>query len=303
MRESVHNHNDRPRAGDLVGFWRDGRPIFLPGGGSVDAGIESPPGTGAPGTPAGVIPVTIPPAAPAPPQPVTAETLASMRAQWQAEADARLAAREAELQETFNTRLAPFEQERAEREAEAQRLQEAAAEAERLRLASEETAAQRAERMQAETNAELQRMRDEMANRDALLAREQERNAVMEYRSAQLLEHANDIHPAMHELVGGFTREEIDASVGRATAATNKMLEEFAAAQGGVNQQLAALQRAQPGTSVTAPTAGPIEALGSQRMLSQAEIANLNPQQYEAMRPQLLAAASAAYHGTNGQQQ
>lgn len=301
MRTSMSIALDRPHAGDLVGYWRNGRPIYLPGGGSTPPEPTQPP-AGGPPPPSGVIPVTIPPAPPAPPTPITAETLASLQAQWQADSEARVAAREAELQQQFEARLAPFEQERAERDRIAAEEQAERERLERERIQAEETAAQRMERLQQETEARLANYEAQLAQRDEVLRREQERNAVMEYRSAQLLAHAEDIHPAMHELVGGFTREDIDASITRAQAATQKMLDEFAAAQGQQQQQLAAYQRAVPGTSVTAPASGPIEALGSSRMLSPAELAALTPQQYEQLRPQLLAAASAAYHGNgNGQ--
>lgn len=290
---------DRPRAGDLVGYWRKGRPIYLPGGGSTPPEPQQqPPG----GPPPGTIPINVPPPAPAPPTPITSEQLAQLQEQWQRDAEARLAAQRTELETDFNNRLAPFETERAERERQA-----AEAEAERLRLEqaaieAQETATQRQARLEQETAGHIQRLMDELAARDALAAREREFNAVQAYRGAQLLAHTDDIHPSMHRLVKGLTNAEIDASVADAVAASTELVAEIAGMNQGQQQQIMDLRRAQPGVGITAPPNGPIDGLGTTRNLTATDIKNMDPAEYAANREQLLATAGAAYRQANGYQ-
>lgn len=297
----MHMGMRESRAGQIVGYWRGGRPIRVPAGGSTPP--EPPEGQQQP--PTGAVTITPPPPPPAPPTPVTAEALQGLQAQWRADSERALAEQEQRLTAQFQQQLTPLQEREAERQAEITAAQEAAAEAERQRLASEETAAQRAERLQTETQQTIQQMRDDLAARDEVIAREQRRNDVERYRGEQLAAHAENIHPSQVRFVRGYTREEIDAAIQDAIAASNEFLEDIASMQEQQQGAAAAAFRAQPGASITAPAAGgPLEgapALG-QRHLTAADIRNMTDAEYQANRDQLLGVASGAYKAANGYQ-
>lgn len=228
---------------------------------------------------------------------MTHEEFTRRQAEWAATERAAAAEREAAIRAEYEGRLAPIEAERAAA-AEAQRqAEEAAAAAERARQEAEETSVQRLERQQQEQAAELARLREERAQSDALLLREQERGRVQLYREQQLAANTETIHPSLHDMVQGFTNAEIDAAIQRAQVASQRILDEVAAQQQGQTAAQQLYARQQPGVGVTAPPAGPIESIGVMQPMTAADIDALKPHEYEAMRPQLLAAASAAYRG------
>lgn len=293
MHESMPS--TRPHAGDLIGYWRNGRPIFLPGGGSTPS---EPPQQVEP--PQQTVRVVTPPPAAAPPVALTAEDLARERATWQADADARLAAREAELQQGFDARLGPIEAERAEQARVAQEAADQATEAERLRLEAEENAGQRAERIARESAEQLRIMQEQLAQRDALLAREQEYNAIQEYRREQIASHGETLYPALARLVAGNTRAEIDASIQQAEEASMEILADTASVQSGAAAAAEAARRGMQGVSPTLPAAGPMEMQPQTRELTAEQIANLNPAEYAALRPQLIGARASNPHQDRG---
>lgn len=230
-----------------------------------------------------------------------------MQAQWRADSERALAEQEQRLTAQFQQQLTPLQTREAERQAEIDAANEAAAEAERLRLQSEETAAQRAERMQTETQAELARMREELAARDEIVAREQRRNDVERYRGEQLAANAEQIHPSQVRFVRGYTREEIDTSIQEAIAASNEFLEEVASMQAQQQGANALAFRQQPGAAPTGapPMGGPLDGAqppGGQRNLTASDIRNMTDAEYAANRDQLLGVASGAYKAANGYQ-
>jgi hypothetical protein len=298
----MHQGMRESQAGKIVGYWRGGRPIRVAAGGSTP---PEPIGEGGQ-QPQGVV-ITPPPPAPEPPRPVTAQELQSLQAQWRADSEQALRDQEERLRAQFQEQLTPLQQREAERQAEIEAANAAAAEAERLRLQSEETAAERAERMQAETQAELARMREELAARDEIVAREQRRNDVERYRGEQLAAHAEEIHPSQVRWVQGYTREEIDASIQNAIAASNEFLAEVENMQQQQQGAAALAFRQQPLAAPTGapPMGGPIEGApppGGQRTLTAADIRNMTDAEYAANRDQLLGVASGAYKAANGYQ-
>jgi DNA repair exonuclease SbcCD ATPase subunit len=278
----------KSRAGQIIDYRRDGRPIYMPAGGAENDGTSVPnvtttsTSTNQPAQNGITLPV--PPAPTAPPQQID---INAMRAEWEREAQQRWEAQRTELEQGFSARIAPFEQrvqEEAQRAAEAQRQAEEAA---RLAREAEESAAQRAERISQENAQRLAEIQQQLAERDALLAREREFNELQEYRRQQLAEHAETIHPTLTRFVQGYSREDIDRSVREAEEASMSLLADFATATGQQQAAAAAAQRAMPGVSATAPAAGPMEMASGTRTYSPEELKNMPMDQYAAIRSQI----------------
>lgn len=170
----------------------------------------------------------------------------------------------------------------------------AAAEAEQQRLADEAKAADEekmgakafAEAKTAELQTQLDQIRAEAAQREALFEKERQFMALQEYRANRLAqEDAQNIIPTFRDLVSGNTPEEIEASVAdllnRSTATVQQYQEE--------------LQRqriVQPGVSTRAPGAlsGPMEMADTTRQLDKKDIDAMDMATYARLRPQLLQA-------------
>lgn len=208
----------------------------------------------------------------------TAEDLARVRQQ---EKD-KLYGRINEMSETLQQMREREEREAREREeAEAREREEAERKAEeemdfKTLLAKKEE----------EWQNRFQTIQQEIAQKDALLEREREFQALENYRQSKLSEHEDDIMPELRDMVQGNTPEEIDASINALVEKTSHILGQVAASQQQYRQQM-------PGPRVTAPAMGPLEQNESaQQTLSADDIRNMDMKTYREYRDQLMQATS-----------
>src|SRR5262249_3811572 len=142
-------------------------------------------------------------------------------------ADEKQAAMDAELRE-----LRKAEKDRADREAEARAEAEAAA---KKAAEAEMDAKALIEKRSAELQAKYQKQSDEwaaqvaglttqMEQQTALFAKEREFQALANYATEVVNAHRDEIAPELMDLIGGNTKEEIDASVARMVEKTSQIL-------------------------------------------------------------------------------
>ncbi len=129
-------------------------------------------------------------------------------------------------------------------------------------------------------------VQEEIAQKDALLEREREFQALEAYKSQALQQNEDDIMPELRDMVSGNTQEEIDASIESLKDRTARILGEV--------QQFQQQQRQQmPGPRVTAPAMGPLEQNETaNQTVTATDIANMDMNTYRANRDRLLKATS-----------
>lgn len=263
------------KPGTIIGYRKNGLPIRLLAGGS-----ESVPE-----------PVATPPV-PAPPGGIPLQ-------QGQTFSYDQLQQRIAEVEGKYNQQLsglttqftsaqeqlAALQKEREERDAaaraEADRLAEEQRKADEEKLSLKDLMAKR----DRENEERFAHLNQELARRDALLQKEREFAELERYKTQRLLEAQepdpqnghSGIHPQLRDLVGGSTREAIDASINSMLARTAAMLEEM--------QQLQIQQHAaMPGVSPTAGNIGVMDQQDQTRTYSPEDIANMAPGSEAHMR-------------------
>src|ERR1700741_822805 len=112
----------------------------------------------------------------------------------------------------------------------------------------------------------------------ALATKEREYNDLVDYRNAQLQASANDIAPQFHSFIAGDSKEQIDAAIANAKAATQSIFDEVAAAR----QQQTPQQR---GVSPTGYTAlGPLDGAVGQKTYTPEDINNMSMAEYAKFR-------------------
>jgi hypothetical protein len=197
----------------------------------------------------------------------------------QAEAAARIAA--------FDTDLT------ARQQAEAAAVQKAEEEAEARRKA-ELSFEDRVREMTQDTGTQISALQEQINARDALLAREREFNDLQTYQSTALTSVQDQIMPDLVQYIGGGTREEIDASIQRAMATSAQIVQGFAAAQAGQQQQARVTST---GVGITAPPTGSMDVVGGTQTFTSTDIANMSVAEYAANRNALLGSASQSQQG------
>lgn len=278
----------------ILGYRADGRPVRTIAGGRQADPAAPPASTGDPASL--VIPVTPPPPLPAPAQQTQTFDPAAERERIRQELQAEFERQRQEQEAAFNARLGPIEQERREREEAAAEAERQRQEAERQRLAAEETAAQRMERFQQETQQTVANLQSELEKRDAVLEREQRLNQLAEYTRTKVEEAGDSIMPHLREWIRGNSEADIDAAVSRAVATSASIVQDTQAAlaaQAGYQQ---VQYQSQPGVTPTAPAMGPLEGNGAGAMenLTAQQIRDMPLEDYASRRPQLLSWTSRA---------
>lgn len=168
----------------------------------------------------------------------------------------------------------------AEQAAEVERLAAEAKAAEEEKMGAKAYAETRTNELQAQ----LDNLRGEQAQREALFAKEREFMALQEHRAARLgQEDAQQIIPQFRDLVAGNTTEEIEQSVQDLIARSAAVVQEIQQVQ-----QQRFIQ--QPGVSTRAPGAlsSPTEMADSTRQLGKQDIDAMDMATYARLRPQLL---------------
>jgi hypothetical protein len=180
------------------------------------------------------------------------------------------------------------EKARAEAEAAARAAEE---KIERERAEAEMSAKQYADARQAELQAQIEEIQRQREEERLIFQREREYNELQSYKAQRLQDASNQIAPELLDLVGGNSREEIDASIENLTAKTNQILDSIQAAQ-------SAYAPPRPVSPTGRPNTDPIGGTAT-KSYSVDELKGMSMAEYSAIRTQLLGAASAQYR--NGQ--
>lgn len=246
------------RPGEIIGYRKDGRPIWLIAGGSEPLPPQPTP-----------TPVPTPPAPADPQQFFTAAQLEAARQQEKDKVYGRLTAAE-KLAETMKAEIDSLKAKEAEREAEVARKQ---AEAEAAARKAEEDKMSAAELIAAREKEMLERQaafEARMQAEQAVLAKEQQFLQLQSYTQTRVAEEVSqdNIAPEFLDYITGNTVEEIEASITKAKEKTASIAE--AKVNAGLTPRL-------PGVSPTGfgPT-GPLEQFTGQQQ-------ELTPEQINAM--------------------
>lgn len=232
------------------------------------------------------ITVPEPPAPPAPRvQTFTAEDIEAARRQEKEKLYPELEALR-QGQTATAAQLAEWAKERETQQvalAEAQRVAEAAAEERRQ---AELTAVQRLQEVQEQQNVTVQGLQEQLAQRDATLAREREYNDLMSYRDQALAgDVGQQIIPELRDMVAGNNQAEIDASISALAQRSNAILQQVATAR---QEQLTGSR----GVGVTAPPVGPMDNNSGNKTFTAEEIRAMDMQTFAKYRSGLLGAGS-----------
>lgn len=239
----------------------------------------------------------VPPTPPAPPQPIVVHTPPAPAPTPQAptwdEINARIEAARKEEKDKLYPEIERLKQVTAEFEREKQEREEALA-AEQARL-EEEQRRQSEEEMSAkdllaQTNATWeQRFAELQAERDreaALRAKEAELYQLEQYKQSRIAQEAENIEPRFIDFIRGSNQEEIENSIALMKQKTAELMADIQAAQQGQRRSLGLPTTSGP----------PIDMAGvpdaSQRSLSAQDIAQMDMEEYQQLRPQLLGAVS-----------
>ena len=265
------------RAGDLIGFRKSGIPIYLIGGGA-ETDEE------------GNLVVTEPKRqeVPAPNPPVdpdkifTREDIEKARREEKDKLYARLTSHE--------ERIAAFEKERAEREAQVEAERAAAEKAERERLDSESDVRTLLEQRTAEFEARIAQINEERDRDRAILEQERALAALNEYKQRAIHANEDKILPELLDYVVGDNSEEIDASIAGLVQRSEAILSNTTAA-------LSKQRSNSPGARVTAPPSGPLEDQTSQKKFSPEEISRMTATEFAKYRSQFGVTGGATHRG------
>ncbi len=161
--------------------------------------------------------------------------------------------------------------------AEAQKAEDA-----RKKAEEEMSAKQLLEQKLAETTQtwqqKFEQMEAERAQEKALLDKEREYQALVTYRNDAIAAAGDDIAPQFYDFIQGDTKEQIDAGIARAKAATESIAQQFAAAQ---QTQLSQMRGVS--TAGYAPV-GPMENNPGQQNVTDAHIAAMSMSEYAQFR-------------------
>jgi hypothetical protein len=199
------------------------------------------------------------------------------------ERDKLYGSRAQEMQELAELRAFRENQEklRQEQEAEQQRLaDEQRRQQENEELSAKDLIARREAEIRAEMEAQRAYYDQQLAQRDALLAKEREFAELSAYAERVKAANGDNILPEFIDMVQGNSREEIDRSVEDLINRTQRVLQNM---QGVQQEQF----RQAPGVSTRAPAVGPESMVGGQRNFSAEEIAQWSMGDYMKYREQL----------------
>jgi hypothetical protein len=160
-------------------------------------------------------------------------------------------------------------------EAAAQAAAAAQAKADEEKSAKDLLLEERAQRLAMEAN-----FKEELSQRDAILAREREFAGLQVYKAQVLAANADQILPEFADLIGGNTEEEINASVQGMIQRTQAVLQNFGAAQQEGQRQM-------PTVSPNSPAIGPEGWLPGSKTYTAAQIAAMNMTEYSDFRQKI----------------
>lgn len=121
-------------------------------------------------------------------------------------------------------------------------------------------------------------LQQERETEKALLAKEREYNELVAYRNAALDAAKDDIAPQFFDFISGDTKEQIDAGIARAKAATESIAAQFQQVQ---QTQLSQMRGVSPtGYAAT----GPMDNNSGTQTYTPEQIANMDMKQFAALR-------------------
>lgn len=124
----------------------------------------------------------------------------------------------------------------------------------------------------------FQQMEQERAQEKALLEKERSYQAMISYRNDAIATAGDTIAPQFFDFIQGETKEQIDAGIARAKAATESITAQFQEAQRAQLSQMRGVS-----TAGYAPV-GPMENNPGQQQVTDAQIANMSMAEYAQFR-------------------
>ena len=134
--------------------------------------------------------------------------------------------------------------------------------------------------------AQLESERLEREKAFAILDKERQFNELVNYRSARLEQERDNIVPELIDLIQGNSQEEIEQSIATLKDKSASILQSAQAALQSVRQQ-------QKGTSVTAPSSGPLDNDPSQQSFTPDSLRDMSMADYAKQRAKLLGNAAS----------
>lgn len=194
--------------------------------------------------------------------------------------------------EQMKQQLAEMRKAEEERQAEAQRLADEAAQAQRQREEAEMSAQELIQKKEQEWNERFTALESQRERDRAVYEQERRLVELESYRTARIEQEQEFLLPELRGYIQGNSEEEIDASIERAKADSEAILNNMMAA----SQQQPVVPFQQPRVaSPTTPSVGPMEEQTEQRPVGAADIAAMDMETYKRNRHLLLPAAGNAY--------
>lgn len=134
--------------------------------------------------------------------------------------------------------------------------------------------------------AQLESERLEREKAFAILDKERQFNELVSYRSARLEQERDSIVPELIDLIAGNSQDEIEQSIAMLKEKSASILQSAQAALQSVRQQ-------QKGTSVTAPSSGPLDNDPSQQSFTPDSLRDMSMADYAKQRAKLLGNAAS----------
>lgn len=134
--------------------------------------------------------------------------------------------------------------------------------------------------------AQLESERLEREKAFAILDKERQFNELVSYRSARLEQERDSIVPELIDLIAGNSQDEIEQSIAMLKEKSASILQSAQAALQSVRQQ-------QKGTSVTAPSSGPLDNDPSQQTFTPDSLRDMSMADYAKQRAKLLGNAAS----------
>jgi hypothetical protein len=191
--------------------------------------------------------------------------------------------------DSLKGQLQVLAQEREERIANETAAQQQAADAVRLQQEAEMSAKDLLSQQQSTMDQRFAQIEEDRARERALWAKEAEYRSLEDYKARRRAEEADNIIPQFLDFIRGDTQEAIEQSIGDLKLRSDAMLQEIQGAQ----QPQGGLPPI-PRMPVSGQT--PVDMMNAgqeqQRSFTPAELSAMSNEEYAALRPQLLGAAS-----------
>ena len=137
-----------------------------------------------------------------------------------------------------------------------------------------------------EFSAQLESERLEREKAFAILDKERQFNELVSYRNNRLNQERDNIVPELIDLISGNTQDEIEQSISTLKEKSSSILQSAQAALQSVRQQ-------QKGTSITAPSSGPLDNDPSQQSFTPDSLRDMSMSDYAKQRAKLLGNAAS----------